>query len=312
MMTFLASAELGEDVVLGKLDYAFYIWSGIIFLVGLAMFRKATIHYGEDQPSELQSSSQAIYGLFGLISFFLYASIIPGTLTPSLKVFFTQGDTAIYLALLIGQILGSVTLVAFAYISPGSLRFAPSASYNEAPQLPVQTFSDDVKSAWQSLKLRTLWPIFFSLCAIAICAGLVWRLFYYFSELSGQLLPEDIQPLVDKIANYDWSGPISPIILLGISCVIGAPIIEELVFRGMIYPSLKRWLPRGYAIIITGVFFGVVHANLAAVFPLMAFGSVLCIIRDRFGLFTCIALHALFNLHTIIWLYLAPNASSQL
>jgi membrane protease YdiL (CAAX protease family) len=311
-MIFLASAELGEDVVLGKLDYAYFAWIGIVFLVGLAMFRKGTIHYGEEQPSELQSSSQAVYGLFGLISFFVYVSIIPGTLIPALKIIFTQGDTAIYLAQLIGQVLGATTLVAFAYLCPGSLRFAPSASYKEAPQLPVQNFSEDVKLAWKSLNLSTLWQKFFSLCAIAILAGLIWKLFYYFSEQSGQALPEDIQPLVDFIAKYDWSGPISPIVFLGMSCVIGAPIVEELVFRGMIYPSLKRWLPRGYAIIITGVFFGVVHGNLAAVFPLMAFGSVLCIIRDRFGLFTCIALHALFNLHTFIWLYLAPNASSQL
>ena len=311
-MIFLASAELGEEVILGKLDYIYFIWTGIVLFVGLAMFRKGTIHYGEDQPSELQNSSQAIYGLFGLISFFVYASIIPGTLISSLKVIFTQGDTAIYLAQLIGQILGAITLVAFAYLCPGSLRFSPSASFNEPPPLPVVTFSEDLKSAWNNLDLKTLWQKFFSLCAIALCAGLIRKLFYYFSEQSGQALPEDIQPLVDFIAKYDWSGPISPIVFLGISCVIGAPIIEELVFRGMLYPSLKRWLPRGYAIIITGAFFGIVHGNLAAVFPLMAFGSVLCIIRDRFGLFTCIALHALFNLHTFIWLYLAPNASSQL
>jgi membrane protease YdiL (CAAX protease family) len=311
-MIFLASAELNEEVVLSNLDYAYFAWIGILFLVGLAMFRKGTIHYGEEQPSELQNSSQAIYGLFGLISFFVYVSVIPGSLIPGLKIIFTEGDTAIYFAQLIGQILGAITLVTFAYLCPGSLRFAPSASLNKAPQLPVQTFSDDIKSAWQSFDLRSLWQKFFSLCAIALCAGLVWKLFYNLSEQSGQPLPEDIQPLVDFIAKYDWSGPISPIVVLGMSCVIGAPIMEELVFRGMIYPSLKRWLPRGYAIIITGVFFGVVHGNLAAVFPLMAFGSVLCIMRDRFGLFTCIALHALFNLHTFIWLYLAPNASSQL
>jgi membrane protease YdiL (CAAX protease family) len=311
-MIFLASAELNEEVVLSNLDYAYFAWIGILFLVGLAMFRKGTIHYGEEQPSELQNSSQAIYGLFGLISFFVYVSVIPGSLIPGLKIIFTEGDTAIYFAQLIGQILGAITLVTFAYLCPGSLRFAPSASLNKAPQLHVQTFSDDIKSAWQSFDLRSLWQKFFSLCAIALCAGLVWKLFYNLSEQSGQPLPEDIQPLVDFIAKYDWSGPISPIVVLGMSCVIGAPIMEELVFRGMIYPSLKRWLPRGYAIIITGVFFGVVHGNLAAVFPLMAFGSVLCIMRDRFGLFTCIALHALFNLHTFIWLYLAPNASSQL
>ena len=308
----LATAELNEEIVLGTLDYAYYTWMVIVLLAGLAMLRKGYIHYGEDQPEGVSNSSQITYALFGFISFFYFVSIIPGTLIPTFKVIFTQGDTATYLAQLVGQILGALTLLFFAYLCPTALRFAPTASFNEPKPRPVQTFSDDVKSAWQSLQWRTLWPNFFSLCAIAICAGLIWKLFYYFSEQSGQVLPEDIQPLVDLVAKYDWSGPLSPIILLGISCVLGAPIIEELVFRGMIYPSLKRWLPRGYAIIISGVFFGVVHGNLAAVFPLMAFGSVLCIIRDRFGLISCIALHALFNLHTFIWLYLAPNASSQL
>ena len=309
---FIASAELNEEEILSVLDYAYYAWMGIVLLIGLAMFRKGYIHYGKDQSSELEKPSEITYSLFGLISFFIYALVIPGTLIPGLKMFFTQGDTAVYVAQLIGQILGAITLVAFAYLCPSSVRFAPSATLDENPPRAAQTFGEDIKSAWDSINGKTLWPNFFGLCAVAICAGLIWKLFYYFSEQAGQPLPEEIQPLVDLIAKYDWTGPLSPIISLGLSCVIGAPLIEELVFRGMIYPSLKRWLPRGYAIIITGAFFGVVHGNLAAVFPLMAFGSILCIVRDRFGLFTCIALHALFNLHTFIWLYLAPNASSQL
>jgi len=307
-----ATAELNEEIVLGILDYAYYAWMVIVLVVGLAMFRRGTIHYGEDQPSAVSHSSHLTFALFGLISFFYFVSIIPGTLIPSFKLIFTQDDIATYSAQLIGQILGSVTLLFFAYLCPTGLRFAPTASFNEPKPQAVQTFSDDVQASWQCLQWRTLWHNFFSLCAVAICAGLIWKLFYYFSAQAGQSLPEDIQPLVELIANYDWSGPLSPIILLGISCVVGAPIIEELVFRGMIYPSLKQSLPRGYAIIISGVIFGVVHGNLAAVFPLMAFGAVLCIIRDRFGLMSCIALHALFNLHTFIWLYLAPNASSQL
>jgi len=311
-MIFLASAELNEEEVLSALDYTYYAWMGIVLLIGTVMFRKGTIHYGKDQPSELKKPSEITYTLFGLISFFIYALVIPGTLIPGLKTIFTQGDTAVYVAQLIGQILGATTLVTFAYLCPSSLHFAPSATLDETLPTAPQTFIEDIKSAWQNLDWRTLWPNFFSLCAIAIGAGLIWKLFYYFSEQAGQPLPEEIQPLVDLIAKYDWSGPLSPILFLGLSCVIGAPLIEELVFRGMIYPSLKRWLPRGYAIIITGVFFGIVHGNLAAVLPLIAFGSVLCIIRDRFGLLTCIALHSLFNLHTFIWLYLAPNASSQL
>lgn len=311
-MTFLAAAKLGDEVVLGKLDYAFYIWSGIVFIAGLALLRKGYIHCGEDRTSELENSSRANYSLFGLISFFIFLVYVPGTLLPSFKIIFTQGETATYITLLTGQILGAITLVTSAYLFPASLRFAPSASFNEPPQLPIQTFCDDIKSGWKSLKFRIIGPVFLILCAISALACMIWRLFYYISEKLGHQLPENIQPLVDIIAKYDWHGPLNPIIILTLGCVIGAPVFEELVFRGMIYPSLKRLLPRSYAIIITGLLFGVVHANFAASFPLIVFGSVLCIIRDRFGLFTCIALHALFNLHTIVWLYLAPKVSTQL
>ena len=64
----------------------------------------------------------------------------------------------------------------------------------------------------------------------------------------------------------------------------------------MLYPALKGWLPRGYAVVLTGLLFGLIHGSLSAFLPLAAFGCVLCLFRDRYGLVTCMALHMLFNL----------------
>ena len=36
----------------------------------------------------------------------------------------------------------------------------------------------------------------------------------------------------------------------------------------------------------------------------------MCLIRDRYGLLTCISIHASFNLWNLVWLKLAPNASN--
>ena len=90
---------------------------------------------------------------------------------------------------------------------------------------------------------------------------------------------------------------------------IGAPIGEELLFRGLIFTSLRR-LPLGrasrrwglpVAMALTGIIFGAVHfdgssASVGYLVPLALFGAALCFLYWRTGsLYPCIALHALNN-----------------
>jgi membrane protease YdiL (CAAX protease family) len=170
---------------------------------------------------------------------------------------------------------------------------------------------DEIRLAGRAFHVSTLLKTYLSIVALTIAAGLIWRLFYYFCELQGQVLPDEPQTVVKMVVDYDWSGPWAPILVFGLSIVIGAPIAEELAFRGMFYPLLKGWLPRGYAIVLTGVVFALIHGSLSAFLPLAAFGAVQCIFRDRYGLLTCIGIHMLFNFVTFIWLNVAPNASTQ-
>jgi membrane protease YdiL (CAAX protease family) len=89
-------------------------------------------------------------------------------------------------------------------------------------------------------------------------------------------------------------------------CVI-APMAEEVFFRGFIFGALRRWrisiggreLGTWLAAIVTGIFFGFVHAGSASaqyLVPLGFLGFVLCLVRWRTrSLYPCMALHAINN-----------------
>jgi membrane protease YdiL (CAAX protease family) len=87
---------------------------------------------------------------------------------------------------------------------------------------------------------------------------------------------------------------------LSISAVVIAPVTEEVIFRGYLYPVVKRYSDRWFATVFTGVIFGVIHFNLAG-FPLLALiGIVLVLLYEKTGsLWVTMACHAAFNATTV-------------
>jgi uncharacterized protein len=79
-----------------------------------------------------------------------------------------------------------------------------------------------------------------------------------------------------------------------------APCVEEILFRGLGQSLLRRFgsLP---AIVLVGLFFGVWHGLLIALFVLVPFGWGLAYLRERTdSIYPGIAVHALFNAVAII------------
>ncbi len=76
-----------------------------------------------------------------------------------------------------------------------------------------------------------------------------------------------------------------------------APVAEEMLFRGILYPFVRdRGYPR-LALSGTAVVFGAMHGNLAALLPLVCFGALLAGLYEKTGnLLAPITAHALFNL----------------
>jgi|GEM_PF-2725830 len=101
------------------------------------------------------------------------------------------------------------------------------------------------------------------------------------------------------------------VIFFVIMAVVVAPIWEEVVFRGILYPLFRGMRDRVFAVLVTGILFGLVHAHGPAFVPLTFLGCVLAWFYERTGkLGYCIGLHASFNAATAITLLLVKYAPS--
>ncbi|MBO9687557.1 MAG: CPBP family intramembrane metalloprotease [Mitsuaria chitosanitabida] len=80
-----------------------------------------------------------------------------------------------------------------------------------------------------------------------------------------------------------------------IVCVI-APVVEEMLFRGVLLRGFLARYPRGQAIGYSALFFGVAHLNLYQFCLAFLLGLLLGLIYERGrSLLPCMALHAAFN-----------------
>ncbi len=113
--------------------------------------------------------------------------------------------------------------------------------------------------------------------------------------LENNLGKQELQTPVQMILDARENNP-TMLIILAFLAVIVAPICEEFVFRGYLYGTLKRFSCRSFAVIISALFFAVVHANIWALVPLFIVGIALAIIYEISGsLWASILTHMLFN-----------------
>ncbi|MFZ9936670.1 MAG: CPBP family intramembrane glutamic endopeptidase [Luteolibacter sp.] len=88
--------------------------------------------------------------------------------------------------------------------------------------------------------------------------------------------------------------------LMAFAAVIAAPVCEEIVFRGYLYPLLKKFGGITAAAIGTSLVFAAAHGHLTAIVPLFVFGVVLVLLYEKTGsLWAPIAAHFCFNGATV-------------
>ncbi len=85
-------------------------------------------------------------------------------------------------------------------------------------------------------------------------------------------------------------------ITLGIVTIILAPLSEELLFRGVLYPGIRDAGFSRLALWGNSALFAAVHMNAATFLPLLLLAVVLTRLYERTGnLLACISTHSLFN-----------------
>ncbi len=291
-------------------------WACVAYTVGLGLLGIVRLRrwFREERTDEPAPSApiDALLGLgLGLVAFgFVYPfvqSVLVQRLTseqlfPSVSSHLLMG--------LVGQMVATALMVALWIALRPAVIWSPTAPANapDATNHPL--------SALPGLHPRAIGTALVCVIGLGLAGGVAWKLLHTAWEFAAAHgfpfaapadEPQDVVQLVLDVPVRSRT-----FLMLTLTVSVGAPIMEELAFRGMIYPGLKRLLPpsRWPAVVITGLLFSTVHLSWSAALPLLGFGCFLCLVRDRYGLLTCIGVHAAFNFTSLLWLKLAPNASS--
>ena len=88
----------------------------------------------------------------------------------------------------------------------------------------------------------------------------------------------------------------NPVLIIYTACIM-APIAEELLFRGLIYGTLRRVLKWPAAILVSCAIFGLMHGQLLWVIYAFLMGVALTLIYDKYRtLLPSMAFHIAFNI----------------
>ena len=105
--------------------------------------------------------------------------------------------------------------------------------------------------------------------------------------------PGGSNPLLNLVltSSQPWS-----LILFGFTAIVLAPLFEEILFRGVLFPVLGRRLGEGKAVVISAAVFAFAHLSLGELIPLFLLGLGLGWLRWRSGRLSCsVWLHGFWN-----------------
>ena len=90
--------------------------------------------------------------------------------------------------------------------------------------------------------------------------------------------------------------------------IIVAPIIEEIVFRGLFYKTLKNFVPFVQASIISSLIFAIIHENILSLTILFLLSLYLTWIYERTNsILYSILTHSIFNFLNLLLIYIGSN-----
>jgi len=102
-------------------------------------------------------------------------------------------------------------------------------------------------------------------------------------------------------------------VYLGLFAVVIAPVAEEFIFRGVLYPFVKQLGYPGFAWIGVNFLFALIHMDGAALVPLFVLALALTWLYERTdNLLAPIAAHSLFNVANLLVFYFEPQLNQLL
>ena len=136
---------------------------------------------------------------------------------------------------------------------------------------------------------------------------IVVNVVYVVLRLTSVVDDADMDKLDDPAKQLGDAAQGTGFLVLALFVGIGAPVVEEILFRGFLQPAAIRRFGPAAGIVVTALVFGVIHFQALQFPALFAFGLVLGIMAHRFGrLGPSIFAHMVFNGLTLASLALTP------
>jgi hypothetical protein len=136
---------------------------------------------------------------------------------------------------------------------------------------------------------------FWGLLTQLVLIPLVYLPILQLTDIDNDDLSEPARNLTDRAS--DSFGVVMLVLIVG----IGAPILEEIFYRGLVLRAIERRFGTWPAVLGSGIFFGVSHFEPLQMLALSLFGVVLGVLTVRNGrLGPAIAAHMAFNLVTVV------------
>jgi membrane protease YdiL (CAAX protease family) len=150
-----------------------------------------------------------------------------------------------------------------------------------------------VDFGWHSVPLKKVFPKILGIYTLTWIINISYAIFLYQHGLT----PPDTDVYSKLLGQTTWYLLILNLVLAGIL----APIVEETLFRGVIFGSLQAYFGKWTAAVLSAVIFSALHFQAYGFFPRFMLGMVLVYLYDKYkSLYPAIALHGLNNIVAIL------------
>lgn len=144
------------------------------------------------------------------------------------------------------------------------------------------------------------WPLVFLIAPMSVIS--MWVLFAGLYELGYMDLMDrlGVEKVQETITIFQKEKDVLVLVLMAIAAAVVAPVCEEIVFRGYLYPVAKKFAGPWMAALCTALIFSAAHGSFSALLPLFVFGLVLVALYEFTGsIWAPMAVHFLFNGATV-------------
>lgn len=105
----------------------------------------------------------------------------------------------------------------------------------------------------------------------------------------------------DSVELMRESKDVVVVALMAFSAAIIAPLAEEVIFRGYLYPVAKAWSGKWFGVFFSALWFSACHGNVPLILPLFLLGVILALAYEWTGsLWAAIGIHFFFNSATVL------------